>query len=180
MLRRKLDDFDRDIINGNGVCDRHKNVVVNEGTVDQEFTVDTSGTNLAANEDLVNVKTLKSSFSEKIDRDMGKIVDTAEERIQNAFFMAIISILTPKLELAIRLINASSGRHSTSLMANSERGEHMVITAPFENVSQKKNTLRVLNMNDETRKNLPDEVSELLVPRTHFDRQPHTHQSMTN
>ena len=34
-------------------------------------------------------------------------------------------------------------------------------------------------MNDETRHNIPDEISELSVPRTHFDRQPHIHHKVT-
>ena len=39
------------------------------------------------------------------------------------------------------------------------------------------NTLHFLNANDETRNNIPDEISELSVPGTIFDRQPHTHRS---
>ena len=35
------------------------------------------------------------------------------------------------------------------------------------------------NVNAETRHNIPDDVSELLVPGTHFDRQTHTHQMVT-
>ena len=34
--------------------------------------------------------------------------------------------------------------------------------------------LHVLNITDETRNKIPDEVSELSVPYTHFDRQPHS------
>ena len=34
-------------------------------------------------------------------------------------------------------------------------------------------------MNDETRHNIPYEISELSVPRTHFDRQPHIHHMVT-
>ena len=49
--------------------------------------------------------------------------------------------------------------------------------APFENASGKNNVLHVSNANDETRNNIPDEVSELSVPETHFDRQTHTHHS---
>ena len=60
-------------------------------------------------------------------------------------------------------------------MATSERGEHIGITAPFENVSKSNNTLDVFNTIDETRNNIPDEVSELSVPGTHFDRQSHIH-----
>ena len=40
---------------------------------------------------------------------MGNVVDTVEDRIQNAILTATDSIITPKLELAIRSINASSG-----------------------------------------------------------------------
>ena len=131
------------------------------------------GCNLAANENLVNVKTLGKCFNEKIDGETGNIVDTAEDRIQIAIMTRIGIINTPKIKLAIRSINASSGRDVTSVMANSESGEHIGITAPFE----RNNTLHVFNTNDETRPNIPDEVSELSVSGTHFDRQPHTHRS---
>ena len=106
---------------------------------------------------------------------MGKIVYTVEDRIQKTILTAIDSNITPKIELAIRSINASSGRDATSVMANSERGEHIGISAPLENVSEENNALHVFNTNDETRNNNPDEVSDLSVPGTHFDGQPHTH-----
>ena len=70
-------------------------------------------------------------FNERIDREMGSIVNTVEDRIQNAILTAIDSIITPKMELAIRSINASSGRDATSVMASSEPGENIGITAPF-------------------------------------------------
>ena len=110
---------------------------------------------------------------------MGNIVDTVEDRIQNAFLTARDSIITPKIESAIKSINASSGRDATTVMANSERGEHIGNTSPFENLSERNNALHVLNTNDETRNNIPDEVSDMSVPGTHFDRQPHTHHSST-
>ena len=88
---------------------------------------------------------------------------------------AIENIVAPKIELAIKSINASSGRDVTSVTANSERGEHVGIDASFENASGNNNILHVSNVNDETRYNIPDKVSELSVPETHFDRQAHTH-----
>ena len=103
------------------------------------------------------------------------IVDTVEDRIQNAILTAIDNIVAPKIELAIRSINASSGRDVTSVSANSERREHVGINAPFENASGNNDTIDVSNVNDETRQNIPDEVSELPVSGTRFDRQPHTH-----
>ena len=123
----------------------------------------------------VNVKTFERCFNERIDRGMGNIVDTVEDRIQNAISTAIDNIVAPKIELATRSKNASSGRDVTSVTANSERGEHVGINTSFENASGNNNILHVSNADDETRQNFPDEVSELSVPETRFDRQVHAH-----
>ena len=72
-------------------------------------------------------------------------------------------------------MNASSGRDATSVAANSERGKHVGIIASFEDASEKNNVLQASNVNDETRTNIPDEVSELSVSETRFDWQAHTH-----
>ena len=106
---------------------------------------------------------------------MGNIGDTIKDRIQNAILIAIENIVAPKIKFAIRSINASSGRDVTSVAANSERGEYVGINASFENASGNNNILHVPNVNDETRQNVPDEVSELSAPETYFDRQTHTH-----
>ena len=90
---------------------------------------------------------------------------------------SIENIVAPKIELAIRSINASSGRDATNVSSNSERTERVGVNASLENASRNNDTLDVSNVNDETRHNIPDEVSELSVPVTHFDRQPHTHHS---
>ena len=107
---------------------------------------------------------------------MSNVVDTVEDRIQNAILTAIDNIVDPKIELAIRSINASSGRDVTSVSANSERREHVGINAPFENASENNNTLGVTNVNDESRHSFQDGVSESRVQGTQFDRQSHAHQ----
>ena len=124
----------------------------------------------------MSVQTLESCFSERNDRELSNIVDTVEDRIPNANLTAIDSIFTPRIELAVRSINASSGRDTTSVTANSERGERIGITASFENESEKNKTLHVFNTNDETRKNIPDKVSELSVPGTQIDWKLHSSQ----
>ena len=173
-LLSQLDDFDQDMIIGNAVSERQENAVVNMGTNDRDFTVSNSSNNTAVNENVMNVKTLERRFNERIDREMSNIVDTVEDRIQNAILTAIENIVAPKIELAIRSINASSGRDVTSVIANSERGERVGINASFENASENNNTLHVPSVSDETRLNIPDEVGELSVPETCFGRQPHT------
>ena len=178
-LLSQLDDFDQDMIIGNAVSERQENAVVNMGTNDRDFTVSNSSNNTAVNENVMNVKTLERRFNERIDREMSNIVDTVEDRIQNAILTAIENIVAPKIELAIRSINASSGRDVTSVIANSERGERVGINASFENASENNNTLHVPSVSDENRLNIPDEVGELSVPETRFDRQPHTPHMVT-
>ena len=174
-LLSQLDDYDRDMIIGNDVSERQENAVVNEGTNDRDFTVGTSSNDSIVNGNAMSVKTLERCFNERIDREMSNINDTVEDRIQNAILAAIDNIVTPKIELAIGPINASSGRDATSVSANSERREHVGINASFENASENNNTLGVSNVNDETRHDIQDEVSELSVPETRFNRQPHNH-----
>ena len=123
------------------------------------------------------MKTLVRFYDEKIDRELSYSVVTVEDRIQNAVLTAFDSIVAPMIELAIRSINGSSGRDPTSVIANSERGKHVGITALFQNASGNNNVLNLSNVNDETRNSNPDEVSELSVPETRFDQQTHTHHS---
>ena len=163
----------------NATSGREEIIAVSEGTNDRDFTVGTSSNNTVINESTVSMKTLERCFNERIDREMSNIVDRVEDRVQNAILTAIDNIIAPKIVLAIRSINASSGRDVTSVAANSERGEHVGINASFENASANNNKLHVSNINDETRQNIPDEVSELSVPETHFDRQAHTHHTVT-
>ena len=178
-LLSQLDDFDQDMIIGNAVRERQENAVVIESTDDRDFTVGTSNNDSVINGNSINLRTFERCFNEKIDREMKNFVDTVENRIRNAIWTAIDNIIAPKIELAIRSTNASSGRDVASVSVNSELWEHVQIIALFENASRNEDKLDVSNVSDETRHNIPDEVSGLSVPETHFDRQPHTHHMVT-
>ena len=174
-LLSQLDDFDQNLIIGNTTSERRENVVANGGGDDQDFTGGTSNVSSIVNENALNVKTLERCFNERIDREMSNIVDTVEDRIENAVLTAIDNIVTPKIELAIRSINASSGRDVTSASGNSERREYEGINASFENASANNRTWGMANTNDETRHDFHDGVSELPVSEAQFDRQLPTH-----
>ena len=162
-LLSQLDDFDHDMIIGSTASERQENVVVDESTNVQDFTVDTSNVSPVINKNAMNVKTLERCFNERIDREMNNTVDTVEDRIQNAILAAIHNIVAPKIELALRSLNAFSGRDVTSVSANSECREHAGIGASFENASENNNTIGVTSINDEARRNSQDGVSELSV-----------------
>ena len=174
-LLSQIDDFDQDMIIGNTANERQESVEVNEGTNDRDFTVGTSNVSSLIIENVLNVKTLKRCFNERIDREMCNIVNTVEDRIQNAILTAIDNIVAPKIELAIRSIYASSGRDVASASGNSECREYEGIIASFENASENNRTLGTIHINDETCCNSHDGVSELLDPGTQFDRQSPTH-----
>ena len=114
----------------------------------------------------MNVKTSEKCFNERINSERGIFVDTVEDRIQNAVLTALNSIVGPKIELAIKSLNSSSGEGATSVIANSEQGELVRINALFENASGNNSVAHVSNVNDATRNNTPDKVSELSVTNT--------------
>ena len=174
-LLSQLGDFEQDVFIGNAASKRQENVAVNEGINDQEFTVGTSYDSSTVNGNAMSVKTLERCFNERIDREMNNIVDTVEDRIQNAILAAIDNIIAPKIELAIRSINASSEREVTSVSAHSERREYTGINASLENASVNNDTLGVTNINDEIRCSFHDRVNGLSAQGTQFDRRSPTH-----
>ena len=105
------------MIIGNAVSEIQENAVVNEGTNDPDFTVAVSNNDSVINGNAMSVKTLERRFNERIDRKMSNIIDTVEDRIQNAILTTFDKIVAPKTELAIRSINASFGRDVTSVSA---------------------------------------------------------------
>ena len=157
----------------------HEETEVKEGAADQEFTCGNSDDGPAINEKVANVKSWERCFNEKINREIGNYVDTVEDRIQNAILTALDSIITPKIEVGARIINASSKQFATNVVASSELGIKIGVTAPFEKVSERNKTLHVSNTDDEIWNKIPNGVNELPVPVTHFDRQPHTNYMVT-
>ena len=83
-LFSQLDNFDQNVIIGNAMNNRQENTTVNESTADQDFTVGNTDVGQVVNEHVVNVKRLDRSFSERNDREKVNIVDTVEDKIQNA------------------------------------------------------------------------------------------------
>ena len=102
----------------------------------------------------MKLKTLEKCFKGTIDKEMGTIVDTVEDRIRNANLFSINNTKISKIKIAIRSTKSTSGRAATSVMASSECGEHIRIIAPHENISEGNNTLHVVEIKDETRTNI--------------------------
>ena len=87
----------------------------------------------------MNMKTLERCLIERINKEVNNIVDTVEDRIQNAVFTAIDNIVAPEIELEIKSLKASSEQDVTSVAANPKCGEHVGINTYFENASGNNN-----------------------------------------
>ena len=61
-LLSQLDDFEQDVFFGNAASERQENVVVNEGTIDQDFTAGISNVSSTVNENALNVKNFGKVF----------------------------------------------------------------------------------------------------------------------
>ena len=79
------------------------------------------------------------------------LIRLVDDRNLNKILIAKDNIVTPWIELAVTSKKVSTGRKAASIAANSERGEGIAVTASFENVSERKNTLNEFNVNDEFR-----------------------------
>ena len=135
----QLIDFDLNDKFGNAANSGQENVTVNDGTVDREITVKNSGSIPTTKENTVNVQTLPRHFIETIDREMGKNVDTVEDRIQDAILTAIDNNVTLRSKVVVISINSSSGRDAASVTGNSEFEERIWITASAEKLSESNN-----------------------------------------
>ena len=104
----------------------------------------------AANESTLDIQTLERCLADKLDRDLGNIVETVLSIIQNVLSNAIDIIITPKFELAVELLIRSSERHAVSFIANSTRAEHIDVTASFEIASKRNNRFHEVKATNET------------------------------
>ena len=62
-------------------------------------------------------KLLEKYLTVGIDREIGNVIDTTEDRIQNAILIVIDNIITPRIGLAVRSKNSSLGQDAASFTA---------------------------------------------------------------
>ena len=101
-LLSQLYDFIQGVITDDALKSRKQNVVVNSGSIYQEFPVSNTDSIPAVNEITMNAKALERCLPGRIDKEMGNIIETVEDRIQNAILTANDNNITPRIELAVR------------------------------------------------------------------------------
>ena len=163
------------------------------GQVNQDFQVDnranTEGESLASstsshlipvNGSQVDIQILETSI---IDRDRSEVenaVTTVETSEHDAVLAAMDSTEIFTVELALKSVNASSGRGPSSVLLDSGwRGSSQNIEGLPMNTSSRLDSNTELSRNDETRDKITLKASELSVSGKNFTRQSHIHHIST-
>ena len=79
------------------------------GSAYRELTVKDNASSPATSVNAMNVQMWERCLSDSLDREMGNIVETVENRIQNAVLTAMDNIIDPSIELVVKSLYASSG-----------------------------------------------------------------------
>ena len=108
--------------------------------------------------------------------EVDSVMTRVETRVQDAVLTALENLVIPRVELAMKSVNASSGRRVDSVVLDCDQRdfsgniEGLQMTA-----SSRVNSHTDLNRIDETRGNIIVERGDLLVNERNIDRQTHTH-----
>ena len=160
-LLSQSDDFDQDVFIGDTVSSGRQDSVLHNRQSDWELTINNNNSPSIANENAMDVQMLEKNITDGITREKSNVVETVEGMIQNAILSAMDNNITVRIELALRSMNASSGRDVASVTANSERGEQVRVCAFYKIVPESNSSFRQLSLTDETGRCSPDEVYNL-------------------
>ena len=128
----------------------------------------------------LDMHTFEENFVGKVQSEIDSVLTTVESRIQDAALLAIENLVIPRVELATKSINASSGRSVYGIVLDPDRKDFSGNTESLKMAASSSiNSHKDLNRIDETRGNITIEGSDLLVNEKNFDRQTHTHHSLT-
>ena len=121
-LLSHLDHFDQNVLIGHAVSSGSQSVLVNNSPAGPDNTVNNNDSIPTTIENTVSDQILEICLPDRIDREMGDIADMVEDRIEDAILTMIDNIITPRIDLAVRLINAFSGRDAAKATANQNLG----------------------------------------------------------
>ena len=118
----------------------------------------------------VDMPTLKENIVSKVRSDVNSVMTTFEIRVQDALLTAIENLVSLRVELAMKSVNASSGR---TVDGNVSEHEQRDFSGNIEGLQMNSHT--DLKRIDETRGNITIEGSDFLVNERNVDWQTHTH-----
>ena len=111
--------------------------------------------------------------------EVDNIVATIEDKVDNSILAAIANLVSPRVDLAIRLANALSGRDPGIVLYDPDQRVFSGNTEeiPHMTTADRLNSNTETNRIDETRDNTRVEACDSPAFENNFDRRTHTHYS---
>ena len=104
---------------------------------------------------------------------------TIETRVQDAVLTTIEILVIPRVKLAMKLTNASSGWSADGNVLDPNQRDFLGNVEGLQmTASSRKDSRTDVNMIDETRDNITIEEGDLVVNEKKIDRQLHTHHNL--
>ena len=129
---------------------------------------------IQVNSPRVDMHTREENIFSKVRSEVDNAMITVETRVQDAVLTAIQNLVIPRVELAMKSADASSGRSiGGNVLEPDQRDFSGNIEGLQSTASSRINSRTDLNRIDETRGNIT--VGDLLVNERNIDRQTHTH-----
>ena len=120
--------------------------------------------------------TLDENIVSKVRIEVDNVITTVKTRVQDAVLTAVKNFVIPRLELALKSANASSGRSVDGNVLQPDQSDFSgSIEGQQTTASSRINSRTDLNRINETRGNITVEEVNLLVNERNIDRQSHTH-----
>ena len=129
----------------------------------------------------VDMRTLEKNFVRKVRRNVDGVMTTVETKAQNAVLTVIENLVLPRVELAMKSVNASSGHRVGGAVLDPDGVDFSGNIEGLQlTTSNRINSHTDWNRIDETRGNTIVEEGDLSVNWRNIDRQTHTHHSSLN
>ena len=124
----------------------------------------------------VDMNTLEENFVNKVRSEVDNVMTTVEIRVQNAVLIAMENLVIPRVELAMKSTNASSGRSVDGNVLDPDQRDFSGNVEGLQmTASSRIHSHTDLNKIDETPGNITVEEGDLVVNEKNIDRQSHTH-----
>ena len=145
-------------------------------TADKNITLSNANTSTQVYGSQVDMYTLEKNIVNKLRNEVDSVMTTVETRVHDPVLSAIENLVILRVELAIKLLFASSGRGVDRVVLDpDQRVFSQYIESLHLTASIRINSHTDRNRNDETRGNFTVKGGDLLVNERNIDRQTHTH-----
>ena len=124
----------------------------------------------------VDMNTVEENFVSKVRSEVDNVMTIVETRVKNAALTAMENLVIPRVELAMKSTNASSGRSvDGNVLDPGQRDFSGNVEGLQMTTSSRIHSHTDLNKIDETPGNITVEEGDLVVNEKNIDRQSHTH-----